>query len=342
MPRCFSCRRSPRQNGRGGCQSSRSCTERISSRRTAFPTARSGASTPGSTVASGTTLSRSASTTGTGSTGSGWSRGTPTGCWTPIATARCRTGLRSSARWSGGSSAHTDTSRRDCSRRCGASAPASCSRTSSLRARSRSSPPRVVSGCPSSHTSRAGTTRSERASSRPTASSTSSRTRVMEDDLGRYHGIEPERVRVTGWPQTDLFARHRPRADYEGLLRGYGLDPSRPLVLVAGNTPSNAPYEGRFVERIVAWWEERGGLRGLPAAAPASPARRPVAGALRRGGRSGGCRRPGGQLHRPPGARDPPPARRRRRLQRGHDPPRRARGRPAGRVRALRRGRAAR
>ena len=82
----------------------------------------------------------------------------------------------------------------------------------------------------------------------------------MEDDLGRYHGIEPERVRVTGWPQTDLFARHRPRADYEGLLRGYGLDPSRPLVLVAGNTPSNAPYEGRFVERIVAWWEERGGL----------------------------------------------------------------------------------
>ena len=83
--------------------------------------------------------------------------------------------------------------------------------------------------------------------------------RVMEDDLGRYHGIAPERVRVTGWPQTDLFARHRPRADYEGLLRGYGLDPSRPLVLVAGNTPSNAPYEGRFVERIVAWWEERGG-----------------------------------------------------------------------------------
>jgi hypothetical protein len=81
--------------------------------------------------------------------------------------------------------------------------------------------------------------------------------RVMEDDLRRYHGISPERVRVTGWPQTDLFERRRPRAAYEELVRSSGLDPARPLVLVAGNTPSNAPYEGRFVERIVDW-RERG------------------------------------------------------------------------------------
>jgi UDP-N-acetylglucosamine:LPS N-acetylglucosamine transferase len=79
--------------------------------------------------------------------------------------------------------------------------------------------------------------------------------RVMEEDLRRYHGIEPERVRVTGWPQTDLFHRVRPRAEYDALLRLQGLDPGRPLVLVAGNTPSNAPYEGRFVERLVEWWE---------------------------------------------------------------------------------------
>ena len=77
--------------------------------------------------------------------------------------------------------------------------------------------------------------------------------RVMEDDLRRYHGIEPARVRVTGWPQTDLFHRRRPRAAYEALVRRYGLDPGRPLVLVAGNTPSNAPYEGRFVQRLVEW-----------------------------------------------------------------------------------------
>ena len=80
--------------------------------------------------------------------------------------------------------------------------------------------------------------------------------RVMEDDLARYHGIALERVRVTGWPQTDLFHARRPRAAYDELVRRFGLDPRRPLVLVAGNTPSNAPYEGRFVERLVEWWAQ--------------------------------------------------------------------------------------
>jgi UDP-N-acetylglucosamine:LPS N-acetylglucosamine transferase len=84
---------------------------------------------------------------------------------------------------------------------------------------------------------------------------------VMEDDLRRYHGIEPERVRVTGWPQTDILHRRRPRAEYEALLRTNRLDPSRPLVLVAGNTPSNAPYEGRLVERLLAWWDQGAGER---------------------------------------------------------------------------------
>jgi CDP-glycerol glycerophosphotransferase (TagB/SpsB family) len=62
-------------------------------------------------------------------------------------------------------------------------------------------------------------------------------------------------VVVTGWPQTDVYQRHRPREEYEALRRSYGLDPPRPLVVVMGNTPTNAPYEGRFVERLVAWWE---------------------------------------------------------------------------------------
>ena len=80
--------------------------------------------------------------------------------------------------------------------------------------------------------------------------------KVMEDDLRRYHDISSERVRVTGWPQTDLFKRRRPRTEYEALLRSYGLDPNRPLVLVMGNTPTNTPYEGRFVERVLGWWED--------------------------------------------------------------------------------------
>ena len=79
---------------------------------------------------------------------------------------------------------------------------------------------------------------------------------VMEDDLGRYHDIDRSRVVVTGWPQTDVFHRPRPRSDYDALVRSYGFDPARPLVVVMGNTPTNAPYEGRFVERLLAWWEE--------------------------------------------------------------------------------------
>jgi hypothetical protein len=81
---------------------------------------------------------------------------------------------------------------------------------------------------------------------------------VMEDDLSRYHGIGPERVVVTGWPQTDVFHRRRARGEYESLLRRYGLDAGRPLVLAMGNTPTNTPYEGRFVERLVSWWDSTG------------------------------------------------------------------------------------
>jgi hypothetical protein len=81
---------------------------------------------------------------------------------------------------------------------------------------------------------------------------------VMRGDLVRYHGVDAERIVVTGWPQTDVFHRKRPRADYEDVLRGLGLDSARPVVLVMGNSPTNAPYEKNFVERLVAWWESSG------------------------------------------------------------------------------------
>jgi hypothetical protein len=81
---------------------------------------------------------------------------------------------------------------------------------------------------------------------------------VMRDDLMRYHGIDPARIVVTGWPQTDVFHRRRARDDYDRIVRDLGLEPSRPVVLVMGNTPTNAPYEARFVERLVSWWEQCG------------------------------------------------------------------------------------
>jgi UDP-N-acetylglucosamine:LPS N-acetylglucosamine transferase len=76
---------------------------------------------------------------------------------------------------------------------------------------------------------------------------------VMRDDLVQHHAIGGERVVVTGWPQSDVFAEKRPRPEYAALLVELGLDPSRQVVLVAGNTPTNAPYEGRLVDRLVAW-----------------------------------------------------------------------------------------
>jgi CDP-glycerol glycerophosphotransferase (TagB/SpsB family) len=81
---------------------------------------------------------------------------------------------------------------------------------------------------------------------------------VMRDDLVRYHGIAAGRIVVTGWPQTDVFHRRRPREAYEQIIRELGLEPARPVVLVMGNTPTNAPYEARFVERLVSWWEDSG------------------------------------------------------------------------------------
>jgi hypothetical protein len=81
---------------------------------------------------------------------------------------------------------------------------------------------------------------------------------TMREDLVRYHDIPPERIVVTGWPQTDVYARPRTREEFDGLVVSYGLDPALPLVAVMGNTPTNAPFEDRFVERLVGWWKEAG------------------------------------------------------------------------------------
>jgi hypothetical protein len=80
----------------------------------------------------------------------------------------------------------------------------------------------------------------------------------MRDDLVRYHDVERDRVDVTGWPQADVFHERRPRDAYEAILRGHGLDPERPVVMVMGNTPTNTPYEGVFFARLVDWWESSG------------------------------------------------------------------------------------
>ena len=80
----------------------------------------------------------------------------------------------------------------------------------------------------------------------------------MREDLIRYHEVPAARIVVTGWPQADVFHERQPREAFDDVLRGYGLDPGRPLVLVTGNTPTNTPYESRFFERLVGWWADSG------------------------------------------------------------------------------------
>jgi hypothetical protein len=77
---------------------------------------------------------------------------------------------------------------------------------------------------------------------------------IMRDDLRDFHGISPDRVVVTGWPQTDVYNRKSSRAEYDALLERFGLQPGKPVVLYAGNTPTNQPYEANYVRRLVDWW----------------------------------------------------------------------------------------
>ena len=100
--------------------------------------------------------------------------------------------------------------------------------------------------------------------------------------------------------------RHRPGADHrDGLAADRRLPPpaaagglrgapaaattstrTKPLVLFAGNTPHNAPYEGKLVERLVAWWRSN---RPRTSAARSSSARiRATTGSAERFGAAAG------------------------------------------------------
>jgi CDP-glycerol glycerophosphotransferase (TagB/SpsB family) len=84
---------------------------------------------------------------------------------------------------------------------------------------------------------------------------------AMAEDLVRYHRVPDERIEVAGWPQTDVFACPRPREDFDALVGSLGLDPALPLVVYMGNTPTNMPWEGRFVDLLLARYEASGARR---------------------------------------------------------------------------------
>ena len=126
----------------------------------------------------------------------------------------------------------------------------------------------------SSPTSPAGTTPSARAVIAPFCDIYVVQNATMRDDLVRYHDVTARADRGHG-----LAADRRLRAgpanweEFDRLVVSYGLDPALALVVVMGNTPTNAPYEGTFVERLVCWWGE-GPRTDVLAPLPSASARR--------------------------------------------------------------------
>ena len=132
----------------------------------------------------------------------------------------------------------------------------------------------------------------------------------MRDDLERYHGIDPSRVFGHGLAAERRLPRRRPRADYEALLAKLGLDPAKRVVLYAGNTPTNQPYEANTVGRLVDWWATGDGDERFQLLFRPHPRNNQVR--ARFAAASGPSRRgrPGRELHGPERPRHAAPARR--------------------------------
>ena len=240
------------------------------------------------------------------STWSGCTRAIRTGCSTPIATVRCRTGARSSVRCSVGTSALTDTCRVGSSRRW-ASALRSSSRTSSRtppsvsRRRAATGLPVVAHVASWDHTVGKGVIS-------PNCDVYVVQNRVMEDDLRRYHDIGPERVRVTGWPQTDIFSA-LVRAPTTRLSFGdTGSTRAGHSSSAWKHSDERSRTRTRFVERLLPWWEasarDASSSSFVLIHATASGA---SASARSRWGDQ--CLRARAELHGPRGAHGAPPAR---------------------------------
>ena len=188
---------------------------------------------------------------------SGCRPGTRTGCSTPTATARSHTGRRSSERmerWFFSARRHVPSaaSRDDAARVLRPRALERAARERGAVPR-RGASPAAPGGGARRQLGPHGREGRHLAALRPLR-------RAEPRDGGRPAPLPRDRARSR--------ARHRMAADRSppplaaarrvrgAPARGTGSTPARPLVLVAGNTPSNAPYEGRFVERLVGWWEQ--------------------------------------------------------------------------------------
>jgi hypothetical protein len=91
---------------------------------------------------------------------------------------------------------------------------------------------------------------------------------VWSDQMARelteyYPGIPPGTVHVTGAPQFDYYFLAEYEESRETFFRRFGGDPTRPLIVYAGVTPSLVPEEPRIVEELAASLS-RGEVAGNP------------------------------------------------------------------------------
>ncbi len=82
---------------------------------------------------------------------------------------------------------------------------------------------------------------------------------IMRSDLVRYHGIDPARITITGWPQTDVYYRRR----LAGGLRGASAA-ARPRPATGRSScspatrPTTLPTRESWSSVSLAWWQETG------------------------------------------------------------------------------------
>ena len=278
--------------------------------RTRRPRSSGGASIAGSTRGSASIRSRCGRASATGSTASACGPATRTGSSTPTRAGPLpRLALRSTTLMTSWHYGRLALRAAAAPRAAAAERPAiALANTADALGRPVRRRRAAYSGCRSSVTSRAGITPSARESLRRTATLHRSK-RCHAGDLVRYHGIEPERIVVTGWPQTDVFHRRRPRER----LR------ARRARARARSGPARRPRDGQHPdERAVRGAVRRAARRlvgrerrGSPllAALPPAPARPAMARALRAGAAPRGGRGSGAELHRPRDARRAAPAR---------------------------------
>ncbi len=72
---------------------------------------------------------------------------------------------------------------------------------------------------------------------------------IMKEQAVEIHGLDPERVVVTGAPQHDIYAEGA-FTDRRAFLEAFGLDPDRPVVVYTTGTEGTIPDEPSVLDRL--------------------------------------------------------------------------------------------